>query len=271
MDWGVRGWRVPDLRRQKNPDSHVEIPEGHLPGTGRMTPRSAGRESGRREEAHHAWTELRGSGMCRRRLDRVLEARERGLGHKAQGRQDGSIAWGGGWRQNDPRGAKHRAWCSAHGESWGLRSGPEENGARAMRASGGETRLQLGGKSESSGTASRGPNPGTGFPGKTLEERWENAPGASRPDCDSNFKPQTYSTATRSPCPPALLFVSQSAGTGFCSAAEGGRVAADWLMPVPAPTQPISVRQCFSTRGRNKRAGIKGGQEKAPAGPDTHQ
>ena len=33
---------------------------------------------------------------------------------------------------------EHRAWCSAHSESWGLQSGPEEERSQgAKRASGG--------------------------------------------------------------------------------------------------------------------------------------
>lgn len=207
---GLGGQRlegVPDvLGDRKTPDSHVEIPEGHLPGTGRMTPRSAGRESGKK-------------GRSTPRLDRapgirnVQTALGRGTGGERARIQDtkpkedrmaasrGEVA-GGRTTHAEP---EHRAWCSAHSESWGLRSGPEENGARELCGLREGDPLAVRGKSESSGTASRGPNPGTGFPGKTLERRWENAPGASRPDCDSNFKPQTYSTATRSPCPLSSL------------------------------------------------------------------
>lgn len=50
---GLGGQRlegVPDvLGDRQAPDSHVEIPEGHLPETGQMTPRSAGRESGEKK------------------------------------------------------------------------------------------------------------------------------------------------------------------------------------------------------------------------------
>ena len=212
---GLGGQRlegVPDvLGDRQAPDSHVEIPEGHLPETGQMTPRSAGHESGEK-------------GRSTPRLDRAPGIRnvQTALGRGAKGRrariQDtkpkedrmatsrGEVA-GGRTIHAEP---EHRAWCSAHSDSWGLRSGPEENGAR-----------ELSGLREGDPRAVRGspraPEQRAEDPiqGQDFQVRlWRGdgripleLPGQT----DSSFKPQTYSTATRSPLPPpALLFVSQS-------------------------------------------------------------
>ena len=64
------------------------------------------------------------------------------------------------------------------------------------------------------------------------------------------------------PCPHQLSCLSPSpAGTGFCSS-RGGRVAADWLTPVSSPDSANQRAAVFSSRGRNRRAGIKGGGRK---------
>lgn len=69
------------------------------------------------------------------------------------------------------------------------------------------------------------------------------------------------------PCPHPLSCLSPSpAGTGFCSS-RGGRVAADWLTPVSSPDSANQRAAVFSAKGRNKRAGIKGGQKRRRPGP----
>lgn len=165
----------------------------------------------RREEAHHAWTELRGSGMCRQRLHGVLEARERGLRTQSP-RKTGWQHRVGRWleaerptrSQSIRRGAQHNS------ESWGLRSGPEENGARELCGLREGDPLAVRGKSESSEQRAEDPIQGQGFrvrlwrgdgrmplelPGQTVTPILSRRPTAP---------------PHAAPAPPALLFVSQS-------------------------------------------------------------
>lgn len=130
---------VPDILGDRQAPLPRGDPEGKLPRTGQMTPRSAGRESGKK-------------GRSTPRLDRALRIRNvqtalgRGTGGRRARIQDtkpkedrmaasrGEVA-GGRTTHTEP---EHRAWCSAHSESWGLRSGPEEELSQgAKRASGG--------------------------------------------------------------------------------------------------------------------------------------
>ena len=131
---------VPDILGDRQaPDSHVEIPEGKLPGTGQMTPRSAGCESGKKGRSTPRLDRAPGIRKLQQRLDGVLEAGERGFRTQSPRKTGwqhrvGEVA-GGRTTHAEP---EHRAWCSAHSESWGLQSGPEEERSQgAKRASGG--------------------------------------------------------------------------------------------------------------------------------------
>lgn len=98
-----------------------------------------------REEAHHAWTGVRGSGMCRQRLDgghwgQVSEESE----HKARGsrgwqRSVGEATEAAG-AERPTRSQSIGTWCPDQRGSWGLLKRP--GGERSARAQLGVRRRQ---------------------------------------------------------------------------------------------------------------------------------
>lgn len=86
-----------------------------------------------------------------------------------------------------------------------------------------------------------------GLRSEALKRRCGNAPGDSQPSCDSSLKRQKRGTTRRCPWPPQLSCLSPSpAGTGFCSP-PGGRVPADWSMPVSSPHSANQRAAVFSS------------------------
>lgn len=191
--------------------------------------------------------------MCRQRLDGRTGGERAGFRTQSPGRQDG-IALGGGWRQNDPRGAGRGA---PHSEL-GTEAGRRKRSQGAMRASGGDP-LAVRGKSELRNSEQRTQSR-DGFRVR-LWRRWENAPGASLQVTILSRRP-TAPPHTQ----PALLFVSQS-GRNRLLLAAGGWLPV-WLMPVSSPDS-ANQRAAVFFWGRNKGAGIKGAEEGGRA--DTHQ
>ena len=162
----------------------------------------------RREEAHHAWTELRGSGMCRQRLDGVLEAGERGFRTQSP-RKTGWQHRVGRWReaerptrsQSIGRGAQHTV------RAGGYEAGRRKNGAREL-----------------SGLREGDPRAARGSP-RAPEQRAEGSiqgqgfrvrgDGGMPLELPSQSETPVLSTdlphcRTQPLAPPALLFVSQS-------------------------------------------------------------
>lgn len=157
------------------------------------------------------------------------------------------------------------AWCPRQRRSWVLCSGPGESGVQEpswVREDGGAAGKVWG------APACRARDPTRG---KFSE--WGS--GATRGPCLRGFRPGRNSTLMRlspplAPRHPQLSCLSPSpAGTGFCSP-PGGRVPDDWSTPVSSSYSANQHAAVFSSRSRNKRAGIKG-PEKTPAGPNTHE
>lgn len=121
--------------------------------------------------------------------------------------------------------------------------------------------MQLG-KSGGAETPSRVPIQGQGFGVRLRTGDGAIYPGVpARPRLQFKAAEQKHCLAVP-PAPPAPLFVSSPAGTGFGSP-PGGRVAADWSTPVSSPHSANQCAAVFSSSRRNKRAGIKRGRKGA--------